>query len=112
MNVTSTPPKNISVKTAYVDVSSAGSNDVILAPTTSDVAIRVLSVAIVTTLANAVKFTSAATQISATWPLAANGGLVLPFNEHGWFQCAGGEKLAINLGTATATGVHIQYIIL
>lgn len=71
---------------------------------------RVLSVAIVTTLANAVKFQSGSTDITATFPLGANGGLVLPFNEHGWFETAVNEALNINMGTATATGVQIQYI--
>lgn len=71
---------------------------------------RVLSVAVVSTTANAVKFQSASNDISATFPLGANGGIVLPFNEHGWFETNVNEALNINMGTATATGVQIQYI--
>lgn len=111
MNVTSSPPKESPIKRAFVNASSLGSNPVVAAPTGTG-AIRVLSVAVVSTLANSVNFLSAATGISATFPLAANGGLVLPFNEHGWFQCASGEALNVNLSVATATGVQIQYIVL
>ena len=71
---------------------------------------RVLAVAVVATTANAVKFQSATNDISATFPLGANGGVVLPFNEHGWFETNPGEALNINMGTATATGVQIQYL--
>jgi hypothetical protein len=74
--------------------------------------IRVISVAIVSTLANNVKFQSAANDISATFPLGANGGLVMSFNEHGWFQTNVGEALNINLSVGTLTGIQINYIIL
>jgi hypothetical protein len=69
-------------------------------------------VAAVTTLANSIKFQSNASDISATFPLGANGGLVMPFNEHGWFQTNVGEPLLINLSVGTATGIQINYIIL
>lgn len=36
----------------------------------------------------------------------------MSFNEHGWFQTAAGEALNINLGSAVATGVQINYIVL
>jgi len=110
MNVTRTPPKHITCPIAFVNASTLGANTVLAAPG-AGACIRVLSMALVSTGANAVKFQSASTDISATWPLAANGGLVLPYNEHGWFQTAANEALNVNLGTATATGVHIQYII-
>jgi len=112
MNVTSAPPKNRTVLTAFANPASSGSNALIAAPSTATVAIRVLSVALVTTGAQSVKFLTAATDISATFPLAANGGLVLPYNEHGWFQCAAGEALNINLSSASAVGVQIQYMVL
>lgn len=109
-NVTRTPPLNVSVKNTFVNASSLGSNAVIAA--VPGMSIRVISVAIVSTLANSVKFLSAATDISATFPLGANGGLVLSFNEHGWCQTAIGEALNINLSVATATGVQINYIVI
>jgi hypothetical protein len=107
-NVTRTPPKNRTIQTAFVNASSLGSN-VFVAAVPGKV-IRVVQCALVTTLANSVKFLSAATDISATFPLAANGGLVLPFDEHGWFHTAEGEALNVNLSVATATGVQISYI--
>ena len=71
---------------------------------------RVLSAAIVTSATNSVKFQSAANDITALWPLGANGGFVLPFNEHGWFETNAGEALNVNLSAAASTGVQIQYI--
>lgn len=111
-NVTATPPKNRTIYSAFVNASSLGSNSFINAPTSTDFSIRVLSVAVVTTLANTVSFLSAASAVTPGFPLAANGGLVLPFNEHGWFQCNPGEALNVNLGVATATGVLVQYIVI
>ena len=71
---------------------------------------RVMQLAVVATTANAVKFQSAASDISATFPLGANGGVVLPFNQHGWFETNVNEALNVNMGTATATGIQLQYI--
>jgi hypothetical protein len=108
MNVTSASPRisphvNVSVTSA-----SSGSNAIVAA--VAGVRYRVLAAVAVTTLANSTKFLSGTTDISATFPLGANGGLVLPFNEHGWFETAAGEALNINLSVATSTGVQVQYI--
>lgn len=74
-------------------------------------AIRVLGMALVNGgTANNVKFQSNTTDISATFALGINGGLVLPFNEHGWMQTAVGEALNTNLTGATAVGVQLSYI--
>ena len=108
-NVTSTPPKNRTVVSTFVNASSLGATAVVTDVTGRS--IRVVSAAIVSTLANSVKFQSASTDISALWPLGANGGIVLPYNDHGWCQTAEGEALNINLSVATATGVHIEYIV-
>lgn len=108
-NVTSTPPKNRSVISAFVNASASGSTEIVAAKTGKS--IRVVSAAIVTTLANSVKFLSASTDISATWPLGANGGIVLPYNDHGWCQTADSEALNINLSASTATGVHVEYVV-
>lgn len=72
--------------------------------------VRVLALAGVTTLANSVHFRSNATPIAATFPLAANGGVVLPVNELGWFETAFGEALVVNMTAATATGLQIVYV--
>lgn len=108
MNVTTASPKISPHINVLLDSSSSGSNTIVAA--VANAKYRVLSVAVVTTLANSIKFLSNATQISATFPLGANGGMVLPFNEHGWFETATGEALNINLGAATATGIQVQYI--
>lgn len=74
-------------------------------------AIRVLGMALVNGgTANNVKFQSNSTDISATFALGINGGLVLPFNEHGWMQTAIGEALNTNLTGATPVGVQLSYI--
>jgi len=109
-NVTRTAPQNLSIKNTFVNASSLGATQIIAGQ--PGMSIRVISVAIVTTLANSVKFLSSATDISATFPLGATGGLVCSFNEHGWFQTAVGEALSVNLSVATVTGVQINYIIL
>lgn len=108
-NVVRTAPH----KTPHVNVplstSSSGDNTVVAA--IAGAKIRVLAAAVVSTLANVVTFKSgASTSISGAFPLGANGGIVLPFNEHGWFETATGEALVLNMGTATATGVQVQYI--
>jgi hypothetical protein len=109
-NVTRVSP----LKTAHVNVisnpSSIGNTAVVAA--LPNARIRVLSVAVVAAAANSVKFQSGTTDISALFAFAANGGLVLPFNEHGWFETAVGEALNINLSAATAVGAQIQYIVL
>lgn len=99
---------NKPVKYAFVDTASLGSTELVAA--VSGKKIRVLSVAIVTTLANAVKLLSAASAISSTMPLGANGGFVLPFNPYGWCETTVGVALNVNLSVATATGVTITYI--
>jgi len=106
-NVTRVTP----LVTPYINLganpSASGDNSLVAA--VANVSYRVLGVAVVTTGANSVKFRSNTTDISATFPLAANGGIVLPFSEHGHFETAVGEALQVNLSAATATGVQIQY---
>jgi hypothetical protein len=109
-NVTRTAPQQPSIKNTFINSSSSGATQIIAAQ--NGMSIRVIDAALVSTLANTVKFQSNATDISASFPLGANGGLVLPFNEHGWFQTNVGEALNINLSVGTATGVSINYIIL
>jgi hypothetical protein len=108
MNVTSAVP----LKTPHVNLgatpSTLGATELVAA--SAGARYRVLSVAVVATVANNVKFQSASTDISATFPLGANGGVVLPYNEHGWFETNVGEALNVNMSAATSTGVQIQYI--
>jgi hypothetical protein len=99
---------NQPVKTAFVNASSLGSNEIVAA--VSGKVIRVLAASAVTTLANSVSFLTAAVAISAASPLAANGGFVLPHNPYGWFNTVAGEALNVNLSVATSTAVNITYI--
>jgi len=109
-NVTRTPPKLVTCPSTFANPSASGQSAVLAAQGTG-ACIRVLSAIVVATAATTAKFQSGNNDLSATWPLAANGGFVLPFNEHGWFQTNANEALNINLGSATATGVQIQYIV-
>jgi len=108
MNVTSAVP----LRTAHVNLgatpTASGATQLIAASVGAKY--RVLSVAVVATTAVSVKFQSASADITGTFPLGANGGFVLPFNEHGWFETNENEALNIHLSSAVSTGVQIQYI--
>lgn len=73
--------------------------------------IRVTSLSVVASAAVSFSLASAATAISSAKPLAANGGLVLPLNEFGWYETAANEALNITLGAALAVAVDITYVI-
>lgn len=65
----------------------------------------------VTTLANTVKFQSGAgSDVSASFPLGANGGAVLPYNAHGWFQSGANETLSANLSLISSTGIQALWV--
>ena len=108
MNVTRTVPLTSAHVNLGATPSTSGANQLVAAA--SGAKYRVLSVAIVATTAVSVKFQSASTDITGTFPLGANGGFVLPFNEHGWFETNENQALNINLSGAVSTGVQIQYI--
>ena len=97
------------VNRAFANASLIGNTQVVAAQGAS-VRVRVLSVLVVATLGVTVKFQSATTDITAGFPLAANGGMVLPYNPHGWFETAANEALNINLGLGTATGCQITWV--
>ncbi len=110
MNVTSAPTKHTAIVRSFINASTLGSNAFVAAVTGGK--IRVLSMALVAGGAVSVKLQSAATDISALFALSVNGGMVLPFNEHGWFETKESEALNLNLSAAVAVGVSIQYIVL
>ena len=107
-NVTRTVP----LVTPHVNVlaNPSGTGNTVVVAAVAGARYRVLSCMVISTLANNVKFQSNTTDITATFPLGDNGGFMLPFSEHGWFETAVGEALNVNLSVATATGVQIQYI--
>jgi len=96
------------VKRALLNATNTG-NTALVAAAGATTKIRVLAVVLSTTLANTVKFQSATTDKTATFPLGATAGFVLPFNEYGWFETAVNEALNFNMSVATATGVSILY---
>ncbi len=97
------------VQRAFVSASATG-DTAIVAARGAGIKIRVLAAYYVSTLANTVKFRSNTTDISPPTPLAANGGMVLPFSPIGWFQTAANEALNGNLSVATATGIMIEWV--
>lgn len=110
-HVVRTAPLRTAHLTALLNPSSSGNTAIVAA--IPNAAIRVLAAAIVNGgTANNVKFQSNTNDISALFALGSNGGVVLPFNEHGWCQTAIGEALNVNLSGATAVGVQISYIVL
>lgn len=109
-HVVRTAPLKTAHITTFGNPTAIGNTALVTPP--ANAAVRVLGLAIVNGgTANSVKFQSNTTDISALFALGINGGLVLPFNEHGWMQTNIGEALNINLSGATAVGVHVSYIL-
>lgn len=109
-NVIRAVPLNTPILRAFANPAAATDNTVVAA--VAGQKIRVLSMAIISSAINSVKFRSNATDISATHAFAANGGMVLDFNEHGWFETATGEAFNANLTAANQVGISIQYVLL
>ena len=97
------------VKYAFATPTGIGVTEVVPAQG-AGVRIRVLAVYVHATLAVGVKFRGAAADITATFPLGANGGFVLPLNEQGWFETPPNEALNINLSLGTSTGCQVVWI--
>ena len=96
------------INRSFVDASNIGNTEVVAAQG-GTTRIRVLSFYFVATTALTVKFQSATTNISPGLPVGATGGLVAPYNPHGWFQTAANEALNINLGLGIATGCMVNW---
>ena len=97
------------IQRAFVNASGSGNTQVVAAQGGA-IRIRVLAVVVIATLAVTVKFQSNITDISAGFPVGANGGCVLPYNPHGWFQTVADDPLNINLGVGTSTGCQITWV--
>lgn len=110
MNVTSTPPKHTGVQRVGVTATALGATALVAAKAGKK--IRVLGVVAVATLANSIKLQSASTDITALFPLGANGGFTLPYCDHGWCETAEGEALNISMSVATSTGVQLVYMVI
>lgn len=106
----------LTVNYAAIAAATSGDNTLLAADATHK--IRVLSMAIVASAAVNLYFTSAAggTVIfggsTNKIQLAANGGFVLPYNPHGWFQNSSiNQLLNMNLSGAVAVSGGFTYVL-
>lgn len=99
---------NLAASYGFATPVSSGSTTLLAA--TAGYRIIVYQVCVITSAANNVKFQSnGTTDISALFPLAQNGGFVLPMNEMGWMQTNIGESLTVNMSSGASTGIQFVY---
>lgn len=108
----------LQIRRAFADV-AAGSTDAALIPAEEGMTPRILSLAMVTGgTATTVTLKSktgeeASVAISPLFANAANGGAVLPFNEHGWFQALqAGDAVTVTTGAGSSTGLLVQFVMI
>lgn len=92
----------------FLNANTSGANEIVGAQG-AGLRIRVLMAAMGAVTANSLFYQSSLTSISATYSLAANGTLVLPYSPHGWFDTDADAALNINLATGTAVGVDVVW---
>lgn len=101
-----------------ITASASGDTTVVTSPaatliggTSTGVTIRVVDLWLMASAAVNVKFkSSTAGDRTGLMYFAANGGIVLPFNERGWFTTVAGENLVINLSGAIPVGGVLHYV--
>lgn len=99
---------SLAVSYTFATASSSGSTTLIAASAGSRIIVS--QVCVITSATNSIKFQSnGTTDISALFPLAANGGFVLPYSELGWMQTNIGESLTINMNTGSSTAIQLVY---
>lgn len=96
-------------KYAVIDAASSGDNTIVAA--VSGKKIRVLALSLVAAGAVTARFESGAggTALTGQMSMAANGVLVLPLNEAGWFETAAGSLLNLELGGAVSVDGCLVY---
>jgi hypothetical protein len=94
---------------AFATPSSTGDTTIVAAQTGQR--IIVLQLCVITSNSNTVKFqtSSGPADISCTWPLAQNGGFVLPYSELGWMQTNIGDALMFAQTTAVSTAIQLVW---
>jgi len=95
------------IRSVSVIPASAGSNEIL--PATADIRYNVYGFVAIAELANKITFMSDASDISAEWPLAANGGMVVGVTEVPWFSTNVGEALNVNMTQNVSTGITLLY---
>lgn len=100
----------VQVKRAFVNASTGTTTELI--PAVTDATLRVLTLVMVHGgTGGTVTLKSASTAISPIFSNADNGGAVLSFNQHGWFQTnAVNEALNVTVSSSSDCGVIVQYI--
>lgn len=100
-----TIPQNI----VFDDIaaSASGANTVVAA--VPGCRIRVHNAQFVATGAVTVTWKSNTTALSGAQAIAANGGIVLPESNLGWFETGVGEALVMDLGGAVVVGGTLAY---
>jgi hypothetical protein len=88
--------------------SSSGNTQ--LLPGVAGKSIFILSMVVISSAGQNVKFQSNTTDISATFPVSANGGFSLPFSNFGWFATNQGEALNANLSANSQAAISFVYI--
>ena len=99
------------LRSAFINASSLGSNTLVAATGVGTKIVVVSLVVVAGASANSIKFLSGATEISALMALAGNGGVVLSENHSGWFSTGENQALNVNLSSATAIGINVNYYI-
>jgi hypothetical protein len=103
----------VQVKRVTATASSGATTDILAA--VADKCFRVLSGIILHGgTAGTIKFVShdgSGTDISPTFSNAANGGMVLPHNPHGWFQCLSiNAKLQATVSSSSDVSVQLTFV--
>lgn len=100
----------VQVKRAFVNAASNATTELLAA--VSDAVFRVLSLIMLQGgTAGSVTLKSGTDAISPLFANAANGGMALPFNQHGWFQTnVINEALNVTVSNSSDCGVIINYI--
>lgn len=97
-------------KFAVISASTFGDNTLIAAVASAK--IRVLALNMVLAAATTIRFESGAsgTALTGQMSIAANSGLVLPFNPVGWFETAANTLLNLELSAANQASGSITYV--
>lgn len=95
---------------AVINASATG----VIIPAVAGQMIRVIAMDVVVSAAMTIEWQTSTgpTIISGPQSFAANGGIVRPFNQAGWFQTQAGDSLEINISGSGAAGGNITYVIL
>lgn len=105
-----TQTREADLKRAIVNVAASQTDSTVVAAVTG-YKIRVVAYYMVSGgTATNVTFQSNSTAIAPLVADGANGGIVLPINEAGWFETTVSEALKVTTGAGSTTGIHVLYV--